>query len=149
MIEYFIVAIFFWLIVLTFIVFKVKKHYQNLVRSTGKNKLDEILDQLIANENKAAKEIDLINKQLQKIEEDAKFYLQKIGFVRYDPFEGRGEQSFVLALLDKENSGVVLNFIYTRDGLRTYTKKVKNGQGDKYNLSEEEKKAIEKSNIKN
>lgn len=149
MIEYFIVAIFFWLIVLTFIVFKVKKHYQNLVRSTGKNKLDEILDQLIANENKAAKEIDLINKQLQKIEEDAKFYLQKIGFVRYDPFEGRGEQSFVLELLDKENSGVVLNFIYTRDGLRTYTKKVKNGQGDKYNLSEEEKKAIEKSNIKN
>ncbi len=149
MVEYFIVAIFFWLVALTFVVFKVKRHYQNLVSSTRKNKLDEILDQLIVNDNKVTKEIELIKKQLQKISEEAKFYLQKIGFIRYDPFESRGEQSFVLALLDKENSGVVINFIYTRDGLRTYTKKVKNGQGDKYELSEEERKAIEKSSIKN
>jgi cell division protein FtsB len=149
MIEYFLVAIFFWLIVLTFIIFKTKKHYQNLVASTRKEKLDEILDQLISNDNKFSKEIELINNQLVKINEEAKFYLQKIGFVRYNPFEGRGEQSFVVALLDKENSGLVVNFIYTRDGLRVYTKQVKKGQGDKYELSEEEKNAIEKSNIKN
>ena len=149
MIEYYIVAIFLWLVILTLIVFKMKGHYQNLVASTKKKKLDEILDQLIINDNKFSKEIELINNQLIKISEEAKFYLQKIGFVRYDPFEGRGEQSFVVALLDKENSGLVVNFIYTRDGLRVYTKQVKKGQGDKYELSEEEKNAIEKSNIKN
>lgn len=149
MIEYFIAGIFVWLVILTFVIFKTKGHYQNLVASTRKKKLDEILDQLIINDNKFSKEIELINNQLIKINEEAKFYLQKIGFVRYDPFEGRGEQSFVVALLDKGNSGLVVNFIYTRDGLRVYTKKVKNGQGDKYELSGEEKNAIEKSNIKN
>ncbi len=140
---------FFWLVILTFVILKTKGHYQNLVASTRKKKLDEILDQLITNDNKFSKEIELIKNQLIKINDEAKFYLQKIGFVRYDPFEGRGEQSFVVALLDKENSGLVVNFIYTRDGLRVYTKKVKNSQGDKYELSEEEKNAIEKSNIKN
>lgn len=149
MIAYFLIAIFVWLVILTFIGLKTKGHYQNLVASTRKKKLDEILDQLITNDNKFSKEIELIKNQLIRINEEAKFYLQKIGFVRYDPFEGRGEQSFVVALLDKENSGLVVNFIYTRDGLRVYTKKVKNGQGDKYQLSGEEKNAIEKSNIKN
>jgi len=149
MVEYFLVAFFLWLILLTFVLFKTKSHYQNLVASTRKKKLDEILDQLISNDNKFSKEIELINSQLMKIDSDSRFYLQKIGFVRYDPFEGRGEQSFVVALLDKENSGLVVNFIYTRDGLRVYIKKVKNGQGDKHELSDEEKNAIVKSNIKN
>jgi len=149
MIEYIIAGIFLWLGILTVVIFKTKAHYQNLVASTRKKKLDEILDQLIINDNKFSKEIELINNQLVKINKEAKFYLQKIGFIRYNPFEGRGEQSFVLALLDKENSGLVINFIYTRDGLRVYTKKVKNGQGDKHQLSGEEKNAIEKSNIKN
>jgi len=48
-------------------------------------------------------------------------------------------------LLNKKNCGLILNFIYTRDGLRVYTKAVKDGKGDKYQLSEEEKKAVETS----
>ena len=66
--------------------------------------------------------------------------------VRFNPFErSGGEQSFVLALLNNLNSGLVINFIYTREGLRTYIKKVKAGKGEKYELSEEEKEAIDKS----
>jgi hypothetical protein len=149
MINYFLPVIFLWLIVLTAIILKAKKHYDRLVQTTRKNKLDEILDQLISNNKQFANELQLINNQLIKINDEAKFYLQKIGFVRYDPFEGRGEQSFVIALLDKEDSGIVVNFIYTRDGLRVYTKKVKHGRADKYELSEEEKNAIEKSIVKN
>jgi hypothetical protein len=149
MINYFLPVIFLWLVVLTWILLKTKKHYDRLVQTTRKNKLDEILDQLISNDKQFANELQLINNQLIKINNEAKFYLQKIGFVRYDPFEGRGEQSFVIALLDKEDSGIVVNFIYTRDGLRVYTKKVKHGRADKYELSEEEKNAIEKSTVKN
>ncbi len=79
--------------------------------------------------------------------EESKYYFYKIGMVRFNPFErSGGEQSFVIAVLDKQNNGLVINFIYTRDGLRTYSKKVKNGKGQEYDLSEEEQKAIEKSN---
>ena len=50
-----------------------------------------------------------------------------------------------LALLDKEDSGLIINFIYTHEGVRVYTKKVKQGKGEEYQLSEEEQRAIKES----
>jgi len=144
--TYFLIFVFVWLVFLSIILFKTRSHYQHLVSATKKKKLDEILDQVVDNDNKFAKEIETITGELKKIDKNSNFYFQKIGYVRYNPFEGRGEQSFVLSLLNKKNSGMVLNFIYTRDGLRVYTKKVKEGKGEKYQLSEEEKKAIELDN---
>ena len=73
-------------------------------------------------------------------------HFQKIGLVRFNPFERvGGEQSFVIALLNNLNSGLVINFIYTREGLRTYIKKIREGKGEKYNLSNEEQEAVKKS----
>ncbi|PIV09398.1 hypothetical protein COS31_02520 [Candidatus Roizmanbacteria bacterium CG02_land_8_20_14_3_00_36_15] len=145
MVTYFLGFIFFWLAILTFILLKTRAHYQHLVSATKKKKLDEILDQVVDNDGKFRREIDLITKELKKIEDNTNFYFQKAGLVHYNPFNGRGEQSFVLALLNKKNSGFILNFIYTRDGLRVYTKTVKEGKGEKYQLSDEEKKAIDQS----
>lgn len=142
---YLLIFFFIWLVFLSFLLIKTRRHYQHLVSGIKKKKLDEILDQIVENDKKFDQEIKKIKRDLEKVEENSKFYFQKIGFVRYNPFGDRGEQSFVLALLNEKKSGVVLNFIYTRDGLRIYTKMVKEGKGEKYQLSEEEKKAIEMS----
>ena len=142
---YFFLFICFWLLILSFWLIKTRNHYLHLVAATNKKKLDEILDQLVESDKMFDQEIKNIKTAIKKIEEGSKFYFQKIGFVRYNPFGSRGEQSFVLALLNKKNSGVVLNFIYTRDGVRIYTKIVKEGKGENYQLSDEEKKAIESS----
>ena len=112
MVTYFLGFIFFWLAILTFILLKTRAHYQHLVSATKKKKLDEILDQVVDNDGKFRREIDLITKELKKIEDNTNFYFQKAGLVHYNPFNGRGEQSFVLALLNKKNSGFILNFIY-------------------------------------
>ena len=145
MVIYFFLFILIWLVILSFFLIKTRRHYQHLVSGMNKKKLDEILDTIIDNDKKFGHEIETITNQIKKIENNANFYFQKLGFIRYNPFEGRGEQSFVLALLNKKNSGLILNFIYTRDGLRVYTKTVKDGKGDKLQLSDEEKKAIEVS----
>lgn len=144
---YFFLAIFVWLIILSFFILKINKHYQNLVSGTKKEKLNEILDELLKHDQDFLKETEDIKKTIKKMIEESKYYFYKIGMVRFNPF-GRsgGEQSFVIAVLDKQNNGLVINFIYTRDGLRTYSKKVKNGKGQEYDLSEEEQIAIEKSN---
>jgi len=146
MITYLVGAVFVWLIFLTFIVVKLRNHYYNLTSRTKKEKLDEILDLLLDEDKKNSREIDLIKTELKKQIELSQLHLQKVGLIRFNPFERMGgEQSFVVAFLDKENSGIILNFIYTRDGLRVYTKKVKKGKGEEYDLSDEEKKAIERS----
>jgi hypothetical protein len=140
-------AIFFiWLIIISVIVFKLRNHYYNLISRTKKDKIDDILDSLLDREKKIEIEIEEIKKEIRDEIADSRLHLQKIGLVRFNPFERvGGEQSFIVAFLDKDNNGITLNFIYTREGIRVYTKRVKEGKGVEYELSEEEKKAIEKS----
>jgi len=146
MVIYLWITIFIWLIGLSYFVFKLRNHYYNLISRTRKEKLDEILDLLLDQDRKNSSEIETIKKEFKNQVEKSKLHLQKVGLIRFNPFDrSGGEQSFVIAFLDSENNGIILNFIYTRDGLRVYTKKVKKGKGDEYDLSEEEKKAIEKS----
>ncbi len=126
---------------------KVQNHYQNLVSRTKKERIDEILDELLQTDRRITFGLDEVKKELREEIKRSKFHMQRIGLVRFNPFERiGGEQSFVISFLDEENNGIVVNYIYTREGLRVYTKKVKAGKGEEYELSEEEKKAVEKSN---
>lgn len=138
---------FIWLVILSWIVFKVRKHYNNLISRTKKERIDAILDELLQTDKKIIIDVEELKKQLREEIKRSQFHLQKVGLIRFNPFDRTGgEQSFVIAVLDTKNNGIIINFIYTREGLRVYTKKVKEGKGDEYELSEEETKAIEKSN---
>jgi len=147
MVIYLIVAVFFiWLFFLTLVIIKIKLHYDKLIVRTKKQNIDEILDVMLDHQKKLTEENADIKKELKEEILSSRLHIQKIGLVRFNPFERMGgEQSFIVALLDKEENGLTLNFIYTKEGLRVYTKKIKNGKGEEYDLSEEEKKAIGKS----
>jgi len=70
----------------------------------------------------------------------------QIGLTRFNPFNDvGGNQSFILVLLDKSNSGVIITSLHNRDNTRVYAKQVKNGQGVGVTLSKEEKDAIKKT----
>lgn len=137
---------FLWLLIITVFFFKLRNHYYNLISATKKEKLDDILDSLIGGERIMKSEIDELKKRLNEEARKSTLHLQKVGLVRFNPFGTvGGEQSFVVAFTDQENSGIVVNFIYTKEGLRVYTKRVKKGVGLEYELSKEEEKAIEAS----
>jgi hypothetical protein len=144
MIIYVGLAIFFvWMVVLTRIVIKTKTHYNSLISNTRKHKMDEILDELLEIDKKNTHELELVKNELQEEIKRSTLHIQKVGLVRFSPFEkSGGEKSFVITLLNNQNSGIIINFIHTRDGLRVYSKKVKEGKGLEFELSEEEKKAI-------
>lgn len=147
MINEVILAIFFlWLIIISWQLYRTKKHYLTLTKKTKKQNLDEILEKLLISSDHFSGEIKKIEGELKIITEKLKITIQKIGLLRFNPFEREGlGQSFVVALLDDNKSGVIVNFIQTKDGLRVYPKKVKNGKGIEYDLTDEEKKVIEKS----
>lgn len=139
-------SIFFgWLIFITYSLYKIKSHYNNLIVRTKKRQIDEILDYLLEKDDFFEKNINQLKKQISEVIIDAKFHFQKISFLRFKPFEQRGEEGFILGLFDEKNNGILINFIYIRDGLRIYPKIIKNGQGLKYQLTSEEKEAINKS----
>ena len=92
-----------------------------------------------------------ISEELENLKKENKFSIQKIGLVRFNPFkEIGGNQSFSVALLDGNDSGIVVTSLYSREGNRVYGKPIENGVSN-YLLSEEEKQAIEiaKKNAEN
>lgn len=93
-----------------------------------------------------AKEIDRKYTEVISCIEDIKSNLdkciQKIGVVRYNPFsEMGGKLCFAIAIMDKDNNGIVLNGIHSRSGSYTYAKPIENAESP-YTLSEEEKEAV-------
>jgi len=139
--EFFLGIFLGWLIFITWILFKTRNHYFQLTKASGKIKIDEILNSLLDFQKKQGEEIEIIKKKLEKQIEESKNHFQKINIVRFHPFEKTGDPSFVIAFLDGKINGIVINFLYTKEGLRVYTKEIKEGKGS-YPLTEEEKKAI-------
>ena len=82
---------------------------------------------------------------LKDIKDNLKITYQKKGLVKYDAFrEMSGDLSYSLALLDKENNGVLISSMYSREGCYTYAKDIVNGES-KINLSEEEAEALKQA----
>ncbi len=77
------------------------------------------------------------------LDKTMKSNIQKVGLVRYNPFEEMGGNlCFTLALLDGKDNGVVLNGIHSRTGSFTYAKPIEMGVSI-YMLSAEEIQAVE------
>lgn len=90
-------------------------------------------------EEKYGKLLDMVT----DMDKTMKSNIQKVGLVRYNPFdEMGGNLCFALALLDGEDNGIVLNGIHSRTGSFTYAKPIQMGVSI-YMLSEEEIKAVE------
>ena len=78
-------------------------------------------------------------------EDKKKKAVAKIGIVRFNPFgEMGGNQSFSVALLNSEDSGIVITSHYGKDIQRLYAKPITNGKPE-YSLSAEEQEAIKKA----
>lgn len=86
-----------------------------------------------------------LSEELENFKKEAKFSIQKVGIVRFNPFSDiGGDQSFSITLLDGNNNGFVITSFYTREGNRVYAKPIQNGKSQ-YFLSKEEKQAIKKA----
>ncbi|MBU3934541.1 DUF4446 family protein [Patescibacteria group bacterium] len=125
--------------------FKFKKKIALLlVGKKTKNLEDVILNQLQKVKKQEADIIDLFSK-VKNLENISEKTFQKIGIVRFNPFNDMGgNQSFVIALLDNRNNGFVISSLFTKEGNRIYAKSIKGGQSD-YSLSGEEKDALERA----
>lgn len=140
------ILIIVWQAVVTFILIKTLSHYNNLAKGVVKKNLTAVLEKLLQDLDISKKDIDQLEKHCDTIEKDGKFHIQKFGLLRFNPFRDTGgDQSFILALLDGNETGVVISSLYSRSGARWYAKKVILGKSVDHELSDEEKKAIKEA----
>lgn len=84
---------------------------------------------------------------LATVEKRLKKSVQSVHTVRFNPFKGNGgggNQSFATAFLTEEGDGVVVSSLYSREHVSVFSKPVK-GHGSEYELSDEEREALEKA----
>lgn len=125
---------------------KLRRSYKKFMEKLGNgNNVDEMLRAYIIAVQQVEKKNEEIALYCKSLENNMAQSIQKMGIVRYNAFSNTGSDlSFSLALLDKNNNGVVLNGVYGRDNSNIYAKPVKEGIST-YILSEEEKEAIRRA----
>ena len=101
------------------------------------NKMKEI-ERLTSSNEMQVNEIRNINQTMDKT-------LTKHGIVKYDAFDDvGGKLSFVLSMLDKDDTGIILNVIHSRENCFLYIKEIVKGESYVM-LSEEEQIALERA----
>lgn len=125
---------------------KLRKSYINFMKKLGNGQdIQKLIENYMEKVDEVKKENIEIKNYCQQLDQTIMGCIQKVGLVRYSAFKDTGSDlSFALALLNEENSGVILNGIYSREMSNIYSKPIEKGNSS-YTLSEEEKEAISKA----
>jgi len=142
-IDLFLFILIIWAGVITFYFFRLRKNYTTFTQGTHRKSLDDVLSNLVQGEQHIKEDIAKLAARCDRIEKDEGYHIQKIGLLRFNPFKDTGgDQSFILALLDAHDTGIVITALYSRMGTRWYTKRITHGKSADHELSDEEKKAL-------
>lgn len=107
------------------------------------------LEQILIDQNRGITKINQelveLDESLTRLYKDNRSNIQKIGFMRFNPFDDAGGNiSFVLALLNAQDEGIVISSLHGREGTRIYAKAVKAGLSES-KLTDEEEQAIKEA----
>lgn len=132
-----------WSAALTYFFFRFQSSLAKINRGGKNENILDVLSEVLEKEKKIENKLIDTNRKVEGLLFDAQFYIQKIGLVRFNPFNDTGgDQSFILSLVDEKDSGVVVSGLHTRNGTRWYAKQVFEGKGVEHELSNDEIKAI-------
>ncbi len=105
------------------------------------NALQEEIKTLKQSKTTTEQELSNINKKLKQS-------IRGLETIRFNPFPDQGSnQSFAIGMLNEEGNGVVISSLYSRERMSIFAKPIKNGKSE-YELTNEEKEALAKSEIK-
>jgi len=134
-----------WNILLEIRLNRERKRTTSFFRGKKAEDLEEVISQILKKQIASEKEIEGILEKIKKLEDVALHSIQKVGIIRFNPFEGvGGNQSFSLAILDQKDDGIVISSYHSKESTRIYAKPIKQGESH-FPLTKEEEKAIKKA----
>jgi hypothetical protein len=124
---------------------RLARRLDGLTRDGDGRSLEGILDAHLDKVFTVARELDDLAARSAVLEASQRMALQRVGLVRFNPFEDTGgNQSFALALLDAHGDGLVISSLHARTGTRVYGKVIQGGSAD-VTLSDEESAALQQA----
>jgi Protein of unknown function (DUF4446) len=120
-----------------------RRRVDQLTGGVGEGTLEDVLVQHLESVHDMGRDVDELIARTAFLESSARHHFARQGLVRFNPFpDTGGNQSFVLALLDESDDGVIISSLHSRTGTRIYAKGVVGGKADT-TLSAEEEEAID------
>lgn len=124
---------------------RLERKYKMFMKGSDAQSLEKVfvrkfaqIDRLYEAKEDHEHDINFIKKNLD-------IMFSKYGVEKYDAFDDvGGKLSFALALLDKENSGLILNAVHSHDNCFLYLKEIVKGESYVM-LSQEEVEALRKA----
>jgi hypothetical protein len=114
-----------------------------LTRGSEGGNLQDVLESHLDTVARVSGDVDELSDRTARLESQGRRAFQRIGLVRFNPFEDTGSnQSFALALLDGRDDGIVISSLHSRSATRIYAKALSAGRADAA-LSDEESQAVE------
>ena len=113
-----------------------------LTRGEAGRSLEAILDAHLRRVGDVDARVRSLEGRTSALEAQGRKAIQRVGLVRFNPFEDTGSnQSFALALLDEDGHGVIVSSLHSRQATRIYVRPVAAGQAGRA-LSDEEAEAL-------
>lgn len=150
-IDRLLLGISFFLIIILFLmnisngakIKKLKEKYIKFMNGLSGVNIERVLEDCLDKVNFVMDKNKEIEYQMNTIERDMYYCIQKVGVVRYNAFDNVGSDlSYSVALLDHNDDGLVISSLYSRDSSSTYAKPITKSKS-RYALSAEEIKAID------
>lgn len=121
---------------------RLERRLEGITRGEDGRSLEAVLEAHLAKVGRLGTEVDRLAVRTASLESEGRHAFQRIGLVRFNPFEDTGgNQSFALALLDADEDGIVVSSLHARGLTRIYAKSMNRGRPEA-TLSDEEAEAV-------
>lgn len=120
---------------------RMQRRIHGMTRGVAGN-LEEMLGKHLDTVQGTSRRMDVLEQTVAVLQSQMPACLRHAHLIRYDAFEDvGGEQSFSLALLDAQGSGLVLTSVYSRNDVRVYAKAIQDGRAS-HALSQDEERLL-------
>lgn len=124
---------------------RLKRSYSSFMKGKDGKTLEESFQDRMHELNEFAKRIEVSEEKIRELYKQQKKAYQKKAIVRYNAFKNMNNNlSFVLAFLNEENNGWILNSLHCGERTYTYVKEIVKGESY-IELSSEERECLEKA----
>lgn len=124
---------------------RMRGRYKRMMAGAQGNNVEELLIAMQSHVANLKEQAFVNDTRIEDIRKTMKKMKARIGIERYNAFSQQGsDMSFSIAILDEEQSGIVLTGIHSREETYLYAKPIERGQSS-YALSPEERRVIDQT----
>lgn len=139
-------AVLIWNVGLSILVLKQRGFLEKLFPKSGERDIRQKFEEVLGSVDKFDQDLKGLGKRFEGAQRNSLAHIQKVKLLRYNPYEDvGGDQSFSVALLNKEGNGTVITSLHNRSGTRVFAKQVILGKVGKHEFSKEEVQTIKEA----